>query len=483
MSLSGLGFAFFFPLVWAAHWLLPRRAGIQNGFLLVSSYVFYASWRLELLPVLCGLTLADYVVTRRMDVAGSDTTRRRWFTLGVFVNLAPLLTFKYLGFFTASLGQLLDALGIGASIDTMRLLLPLGISYYTLMKLGALIDVYYRRIPACRSLLAYATFVSFFPQIIAGPIGRATSLFPQYASARRLRPDVFGSGLATFFLGFVMKACIGDRLAALYVNPVFGDHLAYGATEHWIGLVAYAAQLFCDFAGYSLLAIGSGRMLGIQLPRNFDYPLFSRGMLEVWRRWHISLNTWLFDYIFSPMTTGRGVMRGRLSLGFMITFFVSGLWHGAAWTFVLWGIFQGLALVVQFRWDVFYKSLCRRDRVWVTRRKSAPYAVGAWALTHIFFLLTLILFRAPSVAEALAYFRGLFASSGTETLPLAPLNVLVLVGFLVVYHLLGLSRSVGVRAAWSALPAPVRGVVLGAAVVAVAILLPVSEGTFIYAQF
>lgn len=482
MSLSGLGFAFFFPLVLLVHWLLPRRASLQNAFLVLASYIFYASWSTRILPLLVSVTLVDYVVARRMDAA-TDVARRRWFHLGVVLNLAPLLVFKYLGFFAGSLAQLLDAMGVGVSIETVRLILPLGISYYTLMKLGALIDVYHRRLPACRSLLAYAAFVAFFPQIIAGPIGRAGSLFPQYASPRRLLPDVFAAGAGTYFVGFVMKACIADRVGAIYVGPIFADHAAYGTMAHWMGILGYATQLFCDFAGYSLMAIGAGRMLGIQLPRNFDYPLFSRGMLEFWRRWHISLNAWLFDYVFSPMTTGRGVMRGRISLAFVITLFLSGLWHGAAWTFVIWGLLHGVALVVQFRWDMFYKSLCRRDRVWVARRRSTPYAAVAWAVTQLFFLLTLIPFRSASLSEALAYFRALFITSGGRMLPTAPMVLVVVVSFLAGFHILGHGRTARLREVWGTLPAPARGAVIGAAIVVVAILLPVSEGTFIYAQF
>lgn len=466
MILSEIEYVFFLPAVFALYWLLPRRAVLQNVVLLSASLVFYATWNVRLLPLFLGTTLLDWGCSLIIGREGHPH-RRLALTVGLVNNLGALLWFKYAGFFAPELGMAL----------------PLGISFYTMARIGYLVDVYDGRVPAERSLLNFATFVAFFPQLIAGPIGRAPALLPQYRAARRLDPTMLARGAAAILLGLVLKAFIADIVADRLVNPVFAAPGAYDTKSHWMALVGYGAQVFSDFAGYSLLAIGSGRLLGIELPQNFNWPFLSQSLPEVWRRWHMSLNNWLFDYIYGPLTMGGGFFRGRLDLGFIVVFLISGLWHGAAIGFVVWGLLHGFGLVVHRRYDEYYRGLCRKDRTWVKRRKSAGYKLAAWALTQGFFFLTLVPFRAPSLGGMTAFTRGLLpGGGGAESLERPAWIVLFALALLVGLHLVeqfgGRLKELFFR-----LPAPLRGVAYGLVIVFLMLAMPVGAGAFIYAQF
>jgi alginate O-acetyltransferase complex protein AlgI len=267
-------------------------------------------------------------------------------------------------------------------------------------------------------------------------------------------------------------------LGKLLVDPAFAQAGQVSAARHWLGLVGYAGQVFCDFAGYSEMAIGAALLFGVKLPENFDAPFLATNILGLWRRWHMSLTGWLFDYVYSPLMTGTSWLRGRLDLGFVLTFLVSGLWHGAAWTFVAWGGLQGLGLAIHRRYDEAYRGLCRKDRAWVARRKTRGYLLASWAITQAFFVLTLVPFRARSFGEAAAFARGL-AKGGTLALPGLGLrdllNLLVCAALFLAYHLFR-GRSLP-------LPAVARGVIYGLVIVYLAIFMPLASGTFIYAQF
>ncbi len=494
MSLAEVDFLFFFPLAFGLYWLMPRKAAWQNATLLLLGYVFYYSWNPTLVWVIALATAVDFGVTRYLanhPVDGTEATRRRrraalW--VSVVYNVGQLCWFKYVGFFAASLNDLLGAVGLSPSLPVLRLALPIGLSYYTLQKLAYVLDVYHERYEACRSPLRFATFVAFFPQLIAGPITRGDQLLPQLEKPRRLDPDVLRAGAFIFLFGFTLKAYVGDWLGQNVADPVFNDPQSFTALGHWLGVLGYAGQVFGDFAGYSFMAIGVGRAFGIELPVNFDRPFVSKNLMELWRRWHITLNTWLFDYLYGPMTTSRGWWRGRLDLGFVVVFMVSGLWHGAAWGFVLWGLLHGLGLVVQRRWDVYYRGLCKQDRVWVKRRKTRWYATGGLVLTQLFFLVSLVPFRAVDGAATLSYLGGLFVGPGGQ-LPVVGAgiqalgNMALCFGFLVAYHLLGVGPFARWKERFFTLPAPVRGVAYGVVLVALGVLMPASSGAFVYAQF
>lgn len=487
MTPTGIAFTLFLLVVLALHWLGPRRAGYQNDVLLLASYVFYASWSPAWLPLLISATLVDWGVGRLLDRADvTPGARRLALATSLTLNVGALFWFKYRGFFAESLEALLDGIGLAADLPTLRVVLPIGISYYTLIKIGYILDVYHRRVPAERSLGRFATFVAFFPQLVAGPITRANRMLPQLAEPRRLSADLVLRAGGALLLGWWMKGYLADWIAPAVVDPVFAAPGTQGAVAHWLALLGYAVQVFCDFAGYTLLAIGTARLFGLELPPNFDRPFLSRSMPEFWRRWHISLNTWLFDYLYGPTTTGGGRLHGLVATNLVLVFALSGLWHGARWTFVLWGLAQGLALAGHHWWDVWYRGRCRVDRRWVTARRSSAYLLGAWALTQAWFVASLVLFRSADLGGALAFAQGLLGAGGGFTLALdkiALLNLLVAFAFVVVHHAEGTERGAAVRARVMALPAPALGVLAGVVIVWLLVFAPVARGTFIYAQF
>jgi len=480
VSLSEIEFVFFFPLLLILYWLVPRRAALQNVLLLLASVFFYATWNLRLLPLLAASTLIDWAVIRgfaRAPAATDDadaTTktrvarrRRALLAIGLLNNLAALIWFKYVGFFAASLNELLGVVGIGAALPVLRVALPLGISFYTMGRTGVLLDTYYERIQPVRSLLVWSTFVAFFPQLTAGPIGRGSELFHQYEEARRPEPGRFTRALGELATGFVLKVYVSAHVASAWVDPVFAAPGTFTRGAHVLALIGYAVQVFGDFAGYSLIAIGVARLLGIDLPANFNFPFVSASPPEVWRRWHMTLNRWLFEYIYGPMVTGDGFMRGRVALGFIVVMLASGLWHGATWNFVLWGLLHGVWLLIHHRYDLFYKSLCRK---------------AGWLVTIGFFVLTLVPFRASTLAGTAAFFDGLVVG-GAQSVEAGTAHPAVALLLVIIYHVVSLPWLERLRERAASLPAAVRGFALGVSVVLLMLFAPVGAGTFIYAQF
>jgi alginate O-acetyltransferase complex protein AlgI len=495
MSPSAVEFFYFLPAVLLLYWLGPRRATWQNAVLLLASAVFYASWDLSLMGILAGAIAVSFtagVVLAALSTEGRSAARAtvvgRWrlavVTLAVAAQLGLLGVFKYAGFFAGTLNSLLTASGMPDMLPVLQLVLPLGISYTTLIQVGYLLDVYWQRVPASRDPLAYAVFVGFFPQLIAGPIVRVGRMLPQYGTPRRLTPDMVAAGAGAFMLGFAMKAYAADWLASWIVDPVFARPAGFSAGALWLTLAGYATQLFCDFAGYSLMAIGTGRLFGLELPENFRHPFLSKNLAEFWRRWHISLNTWLFDYLFAPLTTGRSWFRGRAGAGFLVVFLVSGLWHGATWTFVLWGLAHGVALAIHNAYDGWYKGRCRGDRRYVAWRKARPYLLVSWVVTQLFFLLTLIPFRAPDLSAAADFAVGLLGLGGGTPHPEAfAFHLGAISLFVLAYHLLEVGPGPALKARFLSLPGPVRGLVYGAAFVYLMLFTPVGASTPIYGRF
>lgn len=488
MSFVDVEIAFFLPLVLLVYWALPRSATLQNTVLLLASWLFYVAWNYRWLPLLLVGGIIDFVAARVIEAnRGDDRQRIRRLAFGVSLlwNLGALGYFKYANFFISSAGTLLTSLGFDASLPTLSIILPLGISFYTLQRISYVADVYLGREQASKSLLQFLLYSGYFPQLTAGPIARSSELLRQFGTARSLTAEGIARGSGEFFLGFALKAWVADTIAGI-VSPIFATPDAWTVSSHWLALCGYALQVFGDFAGYSLMAIGCSRLFGIELPINFNHPFLSKSLPEFWRRWHITLNRWLFDYIYTPLTTSRGWFRGRMDLALLITFLASGLWHGAAVTFILWGLWHAVGMITQHRWDETYKGWCRKDRSYVQLRKSMPYAVAAWLLTQLFFVLSLVPFRAPDGATLRAFARGLFTSPGEKSIYLANvpmLNAMLAVSLVVVYHLTGLR---GFAALWNRflmLPAPVRGVAYGAAMAYLTLFVPVGASTFIYRQF
>ncbi len=349
MIFSSWPFAFFFAAVFAVYWSIRTRRA-RHVFLLLASYAFYMSWNPWLVTLIIGSTLLDYVVALGLERAARERVRRWLLAASLTGNLGILAIFKYADFFVLSLRELLTGVGFETNLSTLNILLPVGISFYTFQTLSYTIDVYRREIRATRSFVDFALFVAFFPQLVAGPIVKARDFLPQLETIKRFDWARIDSAVLLFLLGVTKKVLIADQLATL-VDPVFAEPERFATRDLWLAMFCYGGQIYCDFAGYSDMAIAVSRVLGFDLRPNFANPYLATSLTDFWHRWHISLSTWLRDYLYIPLGGSRG---GRLLTcrNLMLVMLLGGLWHGASWTFVIWGAIHGLALVVSkgVRW-------------------------------------------------------------------------------------------------------------------------------------
>lgn len=383
----------FFPLVL----VLARLTGnwtARKSLLLVSSYVFYAAWNPPFVLLLWFSTVLDWIVARFLHGTRSPGRRKAWLVLSVVVNLGMLSWFKYGAFLVENLNAL--AAGVGASWrwDSWSVVLPVGISFYTFQTLSYTIDVYRGTLKPASSFLDYALFVTFFPQLVAGPIVRASDFLPRCREPKSGSAGQVGWGLCLLVIGLFAKVVLADTMAAPTVESVFDGEASPGFLAAWAGTLAFSMQIFYDFSGYSLCAVGAGLCLGFDLPDNFRYPYAARGFSDFWNRWHISLSTWLRDYLYLPLGGNRGGP-GRTTLNLMTTMLLGGLWHGASWMFVIWGALHGLYIVLERR--LRGGSLHR----WPFWESTA----GRLVLTLSTFLLVCIawvFFRARDVPSAMA---------------------------------------------------------------------------------
>ena len=343
MVFNSLHFVWFFIVVYAAYRVLPHRA--QNWLLLVASYYFYASWDWRFLGLLIASTLVDYSCGLAMARATAPGRRRALLCLSIGFNLTLLGFFKYFNFFADNLHTVFGALGWQLDFVTVRVLLPIGISFYTFVTMSYVIDVYRREIPATRDLVDFAVFVAYFPHLVAGPILRASRLLPQIDAPRTITREQLRDGAWLIVWGYFQKVFVADNLASL-ANAAFDPSATHTGINVLLGTYAFAFQIYGDFAGYSNIARGTSKLMGIELIENFRFPYFVRTPQAFWRHWHISLSTWLRDYLYIPLGGSRGT-EWQTRRNLLMTMVLGGLWHGAAWTFILWGVYHGLLLVAQ----------------------------------------------------------------------------------------------------------------------------------------
>jgi alginate O-acetyltransferase complex protein AlgI len=343
MVFNSLHFVWFFIVVYALYRVLPHRG--QNWLLLVASYYFYASWDWRFLGLLIASTLVDYTCGLAMARATAPGRRRALLCLSIGFNLTLLGFFKYFNFFADNLHVLFGAFGWQLDFVTVRVLLPIGISFYTFVTMSYVIDVYRREIPATCDLVDFAVFVAYFPHLVAGPILRASRLLPQIDAPRSITSERIRDGLWLILWGYFQKVFVADNLAPL-ANAAFDPAVSHTGINVLLGTYAFAFQIYGDFAGYSNIARGTSKLMGIELLENFRFPYFVRTPQAFWRHWHISLSTWLRDYLYIPLGGSRG-SEWQTRRNLLVTMILGGLWHGAAWTFILWGIYHGLLLVGQ----------------------------------------------------------------------------------------------------------------------------------------
>jgi D-alanyl-lipoteichoic acid acyltransferase DltB (MBOAT superfamily) len=386
---NSLHFVWFFVIVYAIYRALPHRA--QNWLLLASSYYFYAAWDWRFLSLLLASTAVDYTCARALDGTSGPRRRRLLLCLSLAFNLTLLGFFKYFNFFTDNVHVFFNALGWKVDFVTLHVLLPVGISFYTFVTMSYVFDVYRREIPATRNLLDFGVFVAYFPHLVAGPILRATMLLPQIHSPRHITATQMRDGAWLIAWGYFQKVFVADNLAVL-VNSVFDAGLQPTGVNVLLGAYAFAFQIYGDFAGYSNIARGTSKLMGIELIENFRFPYFVRTPQEFWRHWHISLSTWLRDYLYIPLGGNRGT-RAQTRRNLMITMLLGGLWHGAAWTFVLWGFYQGLLLIA-------YNLVARLGLVqrWLLGSASPARVLGWLVMFHLTCYGWLV-FRASSLGQ------------------------------------------------------------------------------------
>ena len=342
MLFNSLKFLCFFPLVFLTYYLAPKK--VKKSWLILCSYYFYMSWNLKYGLLLFGCTVVTYYAALPLDRSLRKESNKRSdayiLTSALIIILGVLCIYKYLGFVTNNLSKLLNLLNIVVSIPNVDIVMPVGISFFTFQAAGYLIDVYKGKIPSERNFIDYALFISFFPQLLSGPIGRGEKLLPQIKNTPSISYENLRDGVYMLIWGFFLKLVIADR-AALLVNNVYGDFRNHTGSQLILATIIYAFQIYCDFYGYSTMALGTAKILGINLMENFESPYLAQSVKEFWRRWHISLSTWFRDYIYFPLGGSR-CSRLRIYFNLMVVFLISGLWHGSKWSFVAWGLINGL---------------------------------------------------------------------------------------------------------------------------------------------
>lgn len=405
MLFNSIDFAVFLPVVFVLYWFVFRRSlWWQNLFVVAASYICYGWWDWRFLSLILFSTVVDFAVSTRMEGA-STGGRKALLWVSLIVNLGLLGFFKYYNFFVESFRSAFTFLGAEVSTQTLDIILPIGISFYTFQTLSYTIDVYRRELTPTRDFVAFAAFVSFFPQLVAGPIERATNLLPQFLRARRFDYAGAVDGCRQILWGLVKKVVIADNCAE-YANYAFNNSAELDGSTLLLGALFFTFQIYGDFSGYSDIAIGTARLFGFDLMRNFAYPYFSRDIAEFWRRWHISLSTWFKDYLYIPLGGSRGTLARQIRNVFII-FLVSGFWHGANWTFLIWGGLNAFYFLPLLLRNTNRKNL---GLVGVESSVSLRDVVGI-LVTFSLTVLAWVFFRAESVSHALAYLSGIFSSS------------------------------------------------------------------------
>ena len=407
MIFNSIDFALFFPLVFLLYWFVfDKSIKQQNIFLLAASYFFYAWWDWRFLSLILISSTTDFFIAQKIESNEDKSKRKLLLLVSLIINLGMLAYFKYSNFFIENFNQAFTLFGSDFQVDRLNLILPIGISFYTFQTIGYTIDVYRKDYKAVRDPLLFFVFVSFFPQLVAGPIERARNFMPQLKSARSFDIDHAKDGLRQILWGLFLKCVIADQ-ASLYVNHIFGNYENLPGGTIYLGMVYFGFQVYGDFAGYSAIAIGSSKLLGFKLKNNFAYPFTSATFSEIWRRWHISLMNWFRDYVYKSLG-GRKKGTVRAILNIFIVFTLSGLWHGAAWTFVIWGVFTAFLISYDFIKQLLgWQYLL--DLKFIKKERLRFHIISAAVVSVN--MLACGLFRAPDLSTALELYSKVFSPS------------------------------------------------------------------------
>ena len=430
MAFNSLAFLIFFTLFFFIYWRLNKKVKLQNLFLLTGSYLFYAwaDWRF--LSLLAASSLLNYFLGISIEKAPTISRKKVILIIGLCCSLGILFFFKYYNFFIESFATFFELFNIKISHTALNIIAPLGISFYTFRIISYLLDIYFNKIKASREWLVFFNYVSFFPAVISGPIDKSKTFIPQLKESRKFDFVQAADGSRQILWGLFKKAVIADNCAVI-TNDIFSTYHLMPASTLWIGIFLYTIQIYADFSGYSDMAIGISQLMGFNITRNFDYPLFSQNIAEFWRKWHISLTSWLTEYVFTPLNIAfRDYNKLGLILAVLINFTIIGMWHGPNWTYVLFGFLHGCYFIPLILNDTMNKKKkIAKDRLLPSFREFVN-------VTGTFFLvmLTFILFRSESVSQASNYFKNLFSTS-ILTFPIlatGKLNLLITLFFITV---------------------------------------------------
>jgi len=472
MLFNSIAFAIFLPIVFAGYWALHGRIRAQNLLLLVASYIFYGWWDWRFLFLIAGCSLINYIAALRIDSSNSKFIRRLWLVSCCVVCLGALVIFKYYNFFIDSFSTMCACIGIHWSPLVLNIALPVGISFFTFQALSYTFDVMLGRLKPTKNWIEYFVFIAFFPQLVAGPIERATNLLPQFQKQRHCDINTAIHGVSLMAYGLFKKMVVADTLSQ-YVDKVFGDPLFYSSITCIIGALFFSIQIYCDFSGYSDVARGVARLFGFELMLNFDRPYLSRTFSEFWRRWHISLSSWFKDYVYIPLG-GNRVSLPKLIRNLWIVFLLSGLWHGASWAFILWGALHALYLTI----GLFKARLFGRQST-----TSLVRAIASIIVVDIGAAFAWIFFRAGTIDQSIIYLKALLRCNFKTSLMalcagIGPMQF----GFCIIaIFMLGLSYLCPRDCRFKTLPSAFAFTICGIA--AIVFLGMPSGGEFIYFRF
>ncbi len=406
MLFNSIEFLLFLPTIFILYWFVfYKNLKIQNLLILISSYVFYGWWDYRFLSLIFFSTIVDYTVGLMIPKQNSKKKQKSLLLFSVLFNLGVLGVFKYYNFFVASWIDLFSSVGYEIkSVWTLNIILPVGISFYTFQTMSYTIDVFKRKLEPTKDFISFASFVSFFPQLVAGPIERASNLLPQILKKREFKFEQGFQGLRLILWGMFKKVVISDSLAPM-VNNIFGNYEEFGGGTLWLGAIYFAFQIYCDFSGYSDIAIGTSKLFGFELISNFKFPYFSRNIGEFWRRWHISLSSWFRDYVYIPL---GGSKEGKLksTRNIFIIFLISGFWHGANWTFIFWGLFHSILFIPSF----IFKTNRKYTTSIIGENKLLPTPKEFLQVGRTFLFVTIgwVFFRSETIGDSFNYLYYMF---------------------------------------------------------------------------
>lgn len=409
MLFNSFDFLVFLPIVFGIYWVLSKKSvRFQNTFLLLASYFFYSLWDWRFLFLILASTIVDYLVGIQIHKAEEHRKRQRiWLWVSVIFNVSLLGFFKYYNFFAESFMEMFTLFGYTIKSSwTLNIILPVGISFYTFQTMSYSLDIYYKRIKPTKDFLSFATFVAFFPQLVAGPIERASNLLCQITNKRHFSYDQTVAGLKLILWGLFKKMVIADGIAPM-VDDIFANYESYPASSLILGVTLFSFQVYGDFSGYSDIAIGTAKLFGIKLMSNFKFPNFSRNVAEYWQRWHVSLSTWFRHYVYIPLGGSR-VSKLKSVRNICIIFLVSGFWHGANWTFIFWGAFHALAYIPVFLMgrNTIYKNNVVGENSWFPSLTE----IGQLFLTFSIVTFSRIFFRSESLTDSFQFIGRIFSN-------------------------------------------------------------------------